>query len=161
VVDPLHHVQERSYIATANPPHYLLRNYCSSNSLGIWVALSLSLTGLVILFVIFLAIQTRHIKRKHFKDTKKVNTFIFSTCITYAIFLSLWLILFSSKIDTLSYVSKCTVKLLGATLCAALLFLPKIIPTFHHKWTLRQKDDNVRLQRQTFTSSFVTGALHY
>jgi gamma-aminobutyric acid type B receptor len=133
VVDPLHHVQERSYIATANPPHYLLRNYCSSNSLGMWVALSLSFTGLVILFVIFLAIQTRHIKRKHFKDTKKVNMFIFSTCIIYAIFLSLWLILFSSKMHTLSYVSKCTAELLGATLCAALLFLPKIIPTFYRK----------------------------
>lgn len=156
-VDPLHLVQERSYISSANPPHYLLRNNCSSNSLGIWVSLSLCLIGLVVLLVIFLAVQTRHIKRKHFKDTKKVNAFIFSTCICYAVFLPLWLILSSAGYNTGSYVSKCIAKLLGVTLCAVLLFLPKIIPTFHRKWKPKpeQVEEKV-LNKYTYSSSSVT-----
>ena len=155
-IDPLHHVQEQYYIASANPPHYMLRNFCSANSLGIWIALCLSLIGLVVLFVMFLAIQTRHIKRKHFKDTKKVNIFIFCTCISYAILLPLWLILFSVRIDIGSYISKCTAKLLGVALCSTLLFLPKIIPTFYHKWSpraLKVKKDNITLRTQTYSTS--------
>ena len=155
-IHPLHHVQEQYYIASANPPHYLLRTFCSANSLGIWIALCLSLIGLVVLFVMFLAIQTRHIKRKHFKDTKKVNIFIFSTCISYAILLPLWLILYSAQIDIGSYVSQCTAKLLGVALCSTLLFLPKIIPTFYHKWSpsaLKVKKDNITLRTQTYSTS--------
>ena len=127
-VDPLHHMEERTYVPSASPPHYLLRNHCSSDFLGIWLTLSLCLIGMVVFFVIFLAIQTRHIKRKNFKDTKKVNLFVFCTCFIYAVFIPLWVILSFTGFDTGAYVSNCIAKLSGAALCPVILFLPKVVP---------------------------------
>ena len=134
-LDPLSHLQERKYNPSASPPHYVVRNRCSSKLLGVWVALSLCLITLAMIFVIFLAIQTRHIKRKHFKDTKKINAFIFVTCVISAIFLPMWIILSSIKSDTGSFVSFCIVKLSGTSLCLVFLFLPKLIPSLHRKAT--------------------------
>lgn len=137
IVDPLHRAQERRYVPSSTPPYYIARNFCSSKDIGVWIAISLCLIGLVMLFVVFLAVQTRHIKRKHFKDTKKVNFFIFSVCTLCAIFLPMWLILFSIGVNTGSYMSKCILKLSGAALCPTLLFLPKIIPSLCCKWRVK------------------------
>ena len=133
-LDPLRYSENRKYNPSATPPHYTVRISCSSKELGIWVALSLCLIGLVMILVIFLAIQTRNIKRKDFKDTKKVNTFIFSACVVCAIFLPMWIILFAIGSDTGSFVSYCIVQLSGAALCQVLLFLPKITPNLRRKW---------------------------
>lgn len=145
-VDPVYFVVENRYDSSAHPPHYAVHNFCSSNSLGIWLALSFALIGLVMISVIFLAIQTRHIKRKHFKDTKKVNILIFSVSITCAAFIPLWIILFAVGYDIGAYICRCIANMAVAALCQVFLFLPKILPNFYYKWKLEPKD----------TSSLVT-----
>ena len=128
IVDPLHRIEVRTYIPLAIPPHYLVHHYCTSDFVGIWKSLSFALIALVLLFVVFLATQTRHIKRKHFKDTKKVNMFIFTMCGVYAVFIPMWLILFAVGIETGAYVCKCIAQSTGAALCVVFLFIPKVVP---------------------------------
>ena len=130
VADPFQVEMRRTFVmttSTTNLPYILTYMYCSSSSTGTWLALSSIFVAVVMVFVIFLAIMTRRIKKKHFKDTKKVNMFIFSVCLTYAIFIPLWLILLPVS-DTGAYVCKCIASLMAAALCQAFLFLPKVIP---------------------------------
>ena len=150
-LDPLRLSENRRYDPSATPPHYTVHNSCSSKDLGTWVALSLCLIGLPMILVIILAIQTRHIKRKDFKDTKKVNAFIFSACVVCAIFLPMWIILFAIGSGTGSFVSYCIVQLSGAVLCQVLLFLPKITPNLRRKQTTK-RSLKIKLSKTTSSS---------
>lgn len=136
VVDPFYlDNSSKTFMSTARPPYVLLVSKCSSNSLDTWVALASLLVGVVMVAVIFLAIQTRHIKRKHFKDTKKVNMFIFSVCINYAVFISMWFILLAVGLDIGAYLFQCIANIMGAALCQMLLFLPKTLPAIRTTYT--------------------------
>ena len=126
--DPFRLEEDRTFIASSNPPFIQLHQYCTSAQYNVWLSMSIGYVGVVTLFAIFFAVQTRHIKRKHFKDTKKVNMFIFSIWILYNVFIPTWFILVSVNIDTFAYVCECVVSLGGAALCQTFLFLPKVLP---------------------------------
>ena len=119
---------DEEYIPTGQPPYFLLHEHCSSRYLNIWLAVTFGMIGLAMVFLIFLAIQTRRIKRKHFKDTKKVNIFIFGTSSVYTIFFTLWLILAAVDYVVLGFVCLMVAQFAGPLLCQLLLFLPKTIP---------------------------------
>lgn len=110
IVDPFTH----KFILSAKPLT------CSSIShhtlLCRWVALFFSLIGVAMIFAIFFAAQTCHIKHKHFKDTKKVSMFIFTVCIVYAVFIPLRLILEVVDADMWDYVCDLIAHLGGAVL---------------------------------------------
>ena len=125
-----HQVKVQKYVSLPQP-HYDCHAYCSSSSMETWFSICLCLVGLVFVAVIFLAIQTRHIKRKHFKDTKKVNVFVFSVCITLSILLPL--VYFFPLNHVITYVCKCISSVGVAALCQFFLFLPKTIPTLLQK----------------------------
>ena len=151
VVDPLHQLTDENYISSAHPPYYLVNTYCSSNSMGVWLTISLSLIGVVMAMAIFLAVQTRHIKRKNFKDTKKVNVFIFSVCIILCTTIPLWLILVTVGVNIGAYVCNVLSDLAVAAVCQFCLFLPKTIPTFYYRWNL------VKRKRQHSNGTVISG----
>lgn len=89
-IDSLHLETRREYVPSAIPPHYKASLHCTSSAHSIvWVFLSLSYSTVPLHLVLFLAVQTRHIHKDNFKDTKKVNFFVFLVVVILAITVSL------------------------------------------------------------------------
>ena len=127
VSDPLQHYENTTYVPS-NPPFYHHYNYCSSELFTVWVFLLYSWLGVVLILVLFLAIQTRHIKRKHFKDTKKVSILVFCVCATFATCIPLSHILLAVNVLIGAYCLKWLAFFSVSLLCQLFLFVPKIYP---------------------------------
>ena len=135
-IDILHLEERRTYIPSAQPPYYRSTRRCTSRNLGIWVITAHAYNGAVILLVMFLAIQTRHIKRSNFKDTKKVNAYIFTVVAINAIAVPLWYIFSYTQVEFEmgAHISSVIAYLSIAILCQLFLFAPKTLPLFNkHK----------------------------
>ena len=75
--------------------------------------------------VVVLAILTRKIRRQHFKDTKKVNMFIYLDFLVFYTLLPLLVIITNREIQVyLLFVTSNST----AFLCQMFLFLPKVLP---------------------------------
>ena len=57
--------------------HYTEHFYCSSNYLAVWLSLYGAWLGAILVVLMVLVVQTRHIKYSNFKDTKKIGAFVF------------------------------------------------------------------------------------
>ena len=135
-IDILHLEETQTYIPSAQPPYYRGTRRCSSRNLGIWVITAHVYNGVIILLVMFLAVQTRHIKRCNFKDTKKVNTYIFTVVAINAIAVPLWYIFSHTQVEfeVGGHISSVIAYLSIAILCQLFLFAPKTLPLFNkHK----------------------------
>jgi len=128
-IDIIHLETSEMYVPNAQPPYYMATTRCSSTNLGVWLAVAFSYTGVIILLVMFLAIQTRHVKLQNFKDTKKVNAYIFTTVIVLAIVLPLWYV-FDTRVNSLigGHIALTVGFLSVGVFCQLLLFAPKTIP---------------------------------
>ena len=74
---------------------------------------------------VVLAILTRKIRRQHFKDTKKVNTFLYLDLLIFYILLPLSVIITNHEVEVyLRFVASNST----AILCQVFFFLPKILP---------------------------------
>jgi len=123
------------YQPNAEPPHYEVMQFCSCNYLQIWLAVILGEIGVLLLCVFLLAIMTRKIRLRNFKDTKKVNMYIFLMVMIICILIPLWIILRNAGNPT---GSNLVIYLgFGATafLCQLFLFVPKIVPPFLRRVT--------------------------
>ena len=141
-IDILHLEISEVYVRNAQPPYYSASTTCSSMNLGIWLAVAFSYTGLIILFVMFLAIQTRHIKLQHFKDTKKVNIFIFITVTVLAIALPVQYVFDHTQLHSLigGQIAVTIAYLSVGLLCQLLMFASKTLPIFSkEKKTIRME----------------------
>ena len=132
-IDILHLERSEMYIPNARPPYYLATTTCSSTNLGIWSAITFSYTGVIILLVMFLAIQTRHVKLQNFKDTKKVNAYIFTTVIVLTITLPLWYVFETTQVNLLiaGHIALMVGFLSVGVFCQLFLFAPKTIPLLY------------------------------
>ena len=148
-IDTIHLETSKTYVPSTQPPHYSASATCSSINLGVWLALAFSYTGLIILFVMFLAIQTRHIKRQNFKDTKKVNIFIFITVTVLATCLPMQHVFDYTQLNSLigGQIAVTIAYLSVGVLCQLLMFVPKIFP-IHCK----QKKVRMLIQKQSQSS---------
>ena len=141
-IDIFHLEASEVYVRNAQPPYYSASATCSSTNLGIWLAVALSYTGLLILSVMFLAIQTRHIKLQHFKDTKKVNIFIFITVTVLAIALPVQYVFDHTQLSSLigGHIAMTIAYLSVGLLCQLLMFASKTLPIFcKEKKTIRME----------------------
>ena len=127
-VDLIHPQTDQEYIATAIPPYYRTTLYCTSDTLGVWVLLSFLYSGVLLLLVMFLAIQTRHIKKSTFKDTKKVITFIFLITINLATTIPLWILFNEVDVEIGALVFEWVAYFTVVILCQLCLFAPKTLP---------------------------------
>lgn len=112
----------------SNAPYFEERLICSCDTLGIWLAIVLSYNGILMVFVVFLAVQTRKIRLSNFKNTKQIN--IFATIMTLAILVPIWLVIDVVKEDTVNgHFIVCSVFLCPAIYCQLFLFLPQVFVT--------------------------------
>ena len=107
-------------------PYYEVTQGCNTQSM---ILLIISETDIMFLITItvLLSVLTRNIRRKHFKDTKKVNTFIYLDILISYIVFSLSLIITNREIQV--YLAIIGINS-HAILCQMFLFLPKCLPPF-------------------------------
>ena len=128
--DTLRKSTTTKYIFHGKSPYFEIHSICSSRNLGIWVAVGLSYTGIIIAIVASLAIQTRKVKLINFKDTKKVNAYIFLIVITLCILLPMWYIL-DNVIgnDIGGHITLTTAFLAVGFFCQLFIFVPRVYVT--------------------------------
>ena len=167
LVDMLTVLEVETYQATASPPYIEVVQYCSSNYLHIWLIIVFAEVGILIFVVAILAFKTRKIRRKHFKDTKKVNIYLFMNILLICVIVPFWWVLRTVN-DSSSSVVLLYLGYAGtATLCQLLLFVPKVMPPlmsqlFHKipEKNVKKINDLLSEKMSTVTSTMSTDLLY-
>ena len=161
-VDPIRMFRDVRYIPDAIPPHYEVTLRCSSDNLTVWLLVAFAYSGFLLNAVLFLAIKTRHVKKTNFKDTKKVNAYLFAITFATAILLPLWSILeygVESRIG--AHIAITLMFLSASTLCLALIFVPKVIPLLPcFPERLRRKSMRAYNMKATSTSAEILTSIN-
>ena len=89
------------------------------------------------MMVVHLAIQTRHVKKSIYKDTKKVNIFIFLAVICLTTTLPLWVVFLGKRIEVGAAIAEWVSLYSIPMLCQACLFVPKTLPVIIRKFKSR------------------------
>jgi gamma-aminobutyric acid type B receptor len=147
-LDTLRPKINRKYVPSATPPHYQVSIECNSQNQILWLLATYLYSGILIIFVLFMATQTRRIKKAYFKDTKKVNLFIFLVTIILATTLPLWVIFGAIRIEIGAHVCEWLAYFSVAVLCQLCLFSPKLLP-------LARKKTPLSLYRSTHSPSLL------
>ena len=167
LVDVLTVREVETYQATASPPYIEVVQYCSSNYLHIWLIIVFAEVGMLIFVVAVLAFKTRKIRRKHFKDTKKVNIYLFMNILLICVIIPFWWVLRTVNDSSASVVLLYLGYAGTATLCQLLLFVPKVLPPlmsqlFHKipEKKIRKINDLLSEKMNTVTSTMSTDLLY-
>ena len=107
-------------------PYYQGTTHCVTSE--VWSAVTLLYSGVLLFMVVVLAIETRHIKNDTYKDTKKVNVFIFLVVIVLAITVPLRIIFEAINIEVGANISEWLAYFSIPLLCQVCLFAPKTLP---------------------------------
>ncbi len=145
---------EEDYIVAEPQPYYEVQAVYTSDNIQYFIGGALTYSGILIAFVTFLGIQTRKIKRKNFKDTKKVNAYVIASIFVTGTTLPSYFLFVAVGQQTLAHVSLCTGFILIAVLCQSLLFLPKTLPLLRARNRTRRRQivyhrSNTRYQIST------------
>jgi len=152
-VDPMRFVFRVKFISSAVPPFYEELGRCASVNTVVWLSISYGWVSLLLVLLILLAIKTRKIKRKHFKDTKKVNVFVFCITISFALFVPLTIIFQLIEFHILAYFAGVLADFCTVLSCQLLLFLPKYLPLlFPRQNKPRNVDTGLKLIMKSFDS---------
>ena len=147
-----------TYQAAASPPYNEVVQFCSCNYLQTWLTLVVGEVGILMFAVAFLAFKTRKIRRQHFKDTKKVNVYLFINILLICTVAPLWFVLRTSRVNDPTSGPGTIVLNIGyagtATLCQLLLFAPKVIPPLTRQ--LFHKTGNQKLCSQKMCSRSIS-----
>ena len=129
VVDNYHMEDERVRSAADPGTTPTLHQHCKSRYLMLWLPLLCVYSLVLVGAIVVLTTLTRKIKRRNFKDTKKVNAFIFMMFAAFSIMIPLWWV--SQYFNhTVSGMMLCLCYGITAVMCQLLLFVPKTIPPF-------------------------------
>jgi len=120
------------FIASDSDTHYIEYHYCSSTHQVLWLGLYGTWLGALLVILLVLAIQTRHIKFSNFKDTKKIGAFVFVMSFLLATFFPLAELLPDDK-PIATYVLKSLLMILILTSCLIMQYIPKLYPMFSQK----------------------------
>ena len=153
------------YLATVSEtPHtnfIEIRIKCYSKHIRTWTLLLLSYNILLCIILISVAIKTRKIRKKNFKDTKKVNAFIF--VYLYIVSLSLGLFLLGHAIgnpklsETVIHVGSTTMILL----VSFFLFIPKLYPPLKRSLIRKRLISNLQSKVSTSLHSIASQYTSY
>ena len=141
-INSIHPLTEPTFvIGSAEFPHYVTTVHCicKKTSSTLWLIATQLFSALLLLAVVFLAIQTRHVKTSIYKDTKKVNVFIFIVIIFMAITISLWIFFLEKRIDIGETVAGWLTWYALPILCQLCLFVPKTLPIVVKKFKSKMK----------------------
>ena len=147
-----------TYQDAASPPYIEVVQFCSCTYLQIWLTLVVGEVGILMFAVAFLAFKTRKIRRQHFKDTKKVNVYLFINILLICTVAPLWYVLRTTRVNDPTSGPGVIVLNIGyagtATLCQLLLFAPKVIPPLTRQ--LFHKTGNQKLCSQKMCSKSIS-----
>lgn len=111
----------------SSPPQYQVKQFCNSQHLTIWLSVVLGKLGLLFAIVLFLAIKTRKIRRSNFKDTKKVNIYIFSTVMLVITSMTLFSVFLATENTLAAHLMIYFAFASTGLLCQVFLFVPKVM----------------------------------
>ena len=161
VVDP-YTVKEKivyRYMATDDIPYYAISQYCSSDKIELWFSLTFGKVAVLFVIVLFLAIKTRKIQRANFKDTKKVNIYIFLTVMIIATLIPVWFLLKETGHVLGTGIVICISFGSTGLLNQLMLFSPKVIPLvlrsmgFNFGQSLRNRCYSPTIIRRDFSNA--------
>ena len=107
-------------------PYYVATVTCHTS--GVWLVATGLYSGVLLFLVVILAVATRHIKKDNFKDTKKVNTFIFLVVIIIVTNVSLLVFFHEVGIQTGADIAEWLPSFTISMFCQVCLFIPKTVP---------------------------------
>ena len=117
-------VVERGYRGGA----LLVDKQCTSDHLVLWIGGWIICLVFLLLALLLVAIKTRNIRLRHYKDTKKVNAFIFVLNLNIVLTVSYWILLRQvSQRHITGIVSHIGHSALVIS-CQVFLFAPKVFP---------------------------------
>ena len=127
-VDPFMMRDIETYHPEVKPPYYSVVQQCHSRDSYIWISISLIYTAALEGALALLAFKTRKIKRRDFKDTKKINAFIVNSFVAITFIIPLWGILRLTGNANMSRILLSFLFLQIPMSCQVCLFCPKTIP---------------------------------
>ena len=127
-IDPFTIIDIEIYRPEGKPPYYEATQQCYSDHTYIWVSVLLGYAAILGAALAFMAFKTRKIKRKDFKDTKKINALMVSVFSLTAIITLMWGILRSTGNTNMSKILLAVLFMLLPASCQFYLFCPKTLP---------------------------------
>lgn len=153
VVDPYHNIIKRARHTNFD----LIQNECSSEHLKVWPFLLLGYNFVLSIVLIVVAIKTRKIRKMNFKDTKKVNAFIYLFLFMTVLIIGLWLIARNADMTTYGQIGLFLGHVCMIVIVQGLLFIPKLYPPTK-RWILCM-DQKKRKQSQVSLNSIISSKL--
>ena len=130
-IDHLHPELVRVYVKVP-AAHYEVTLHCTSDNISVWTIVTLLYSGVLLLMSMILAIMTRH-NRSVYKDTKKVNLFIFLVVLSLSITVPLWIVYLHENRETEANIMEWLAYFSVPMLCQVCLFVPKTLPLLKKK----------------------------
>ncbi len=116
---------------------------CRTKNQLAWIIVVAAVEGILIIFVVYLAIATRGVHKEEFKETKSINSFLFCLLLLNGACLPLSFILRQGVIHysriVFSYLCFCLWLLGSALFCVIFLILPPLIPLIKDKIYVRYR----------------------
>ena len=160
-LDTLHPKISPEYVPSATPPYYQVSIECNGQNRALWLLATYLYSGILIVFVLFMATQTRHIKKAYFKDTKKVNIFVFLITIILSITLLLRVLFSAVHIEIGEHISEWLAYVSVAMLCQLCLFSPKLLPLAIKKTILCRSTHSPSISRNKGTLRYTKKLVKY
>ena len=117
-----------TYHPEGKPPFYKVIQYCDSRHSDTWNGITISYILFIACILAIVSYKTRKIKRKDFKDTKKINALIFTFFIATPIITTLWWVLRRVGYGNIGRAVVAILFLLVPLCCQLYLFSPKTLP---------------------------------
>ena len=127
-------------IITEHPGFTEIEQRCFSKYLLLWIGFLLVNILALVVALIIVAVKTRKIRQAHFKDTKKVNAFLFVFLTIIFLTVSYWMIF--RTIGAKKGYSDITLHIAHIFIvvsCQGFLFVPKVLPPFKRSLSKRYR----------------------
>ena len=147
--------EDEKYILDQNPPIVVVTITCFSEYAKVYDSITTGYTVFLMLLLLVFALLTRNIKRKHFKDTKKVTSFIFTFTLFGTILIPVSYILKSQGKENSAVVVIVYVYHLVILLTQLFLIAPKVIPTCYYHYYKGKISSNVKQEKNVTISNFI------
>ena len=136
-IDPQRRTVQTEYVHNTPLLQKCEQYVCTSPLLGVWHSMMTLYLSFLLIMVVYLAARTRRIPHNNFKDTKKVNIFIFIFVLTFiisAVFLWIFIAIEAAIVGQTVIVIG---ELLMVSECQFILFLPKVIGPVKRQYSIK------------------------
>ena len=144
-------------IATEHPRFTEVEQRCTCKYLLLWIGLLIVNFLILLVVLLVVAVKTRKIRQAHFKDTKKVNAFLFVLVMVIIIPLANWMIF--RTIGAKKGYSDISIHLAHIIIvvgCQGFLFVPKVLPPLMRSVSKRYQ---LKMNSSTNTSKTQTSTV--